>query len=470
MSGSVESAPESRPRAASSFEAEIGARIDSLTNWRHQLIPPVLLGLAMLFDSWDAVVLAQAMPALLREWDFGLVIAGSLISVGFAGQFLGAFAFGPFAERYGRLPMLTIILVLMSLLSILCALARDYQSLLVLRALQGLTIGGALPIAGTYISELAPASVRGRYFATFQIITMSGYTIAAMVGMYVIPAFGWRWMFALGAMPLLLVPIVALVLPESPRWLARRGRLEAANRALERLGSSAIPIGIEDRTVSRQISTPTAALVEKTSPLTLFEAGYRRSTFALLAMWLLSSIVVFGITNFGPTIYTSVYHVSHATALRYVAISGFCYLGSSLVAGMLLDALGRRRLAIACTCVAVAALATLAVVNPTNPPLPAILLQMGSVALSVMVSMILWPYSAENFPTRVRATALGFFSSINRLPPIFVPILIGGVLNITGSILPIFILFTMCAIIVLGVWILFGRETAGRSLEDLEPR
>src|SRR4051812_7791670 len=89
-------------RAANTFEAAIGGAIDSLTIWRHQLIPPILLGLAMLFDSWDAVVLAQIMPALLREWDFGLIIAGWLISAGFAGQFLGAFAFGPFAERFGR--------------------------------------------------------------------------------------------------------------------------------------------------------------------------------------------------------------------------------------------------------------------------------------------------------------------------------------------------------------------------------
>src|SRR6478735_1567902 len=252
----------STSREATSFEAAIGANIDSLTTFRHQLLPPILLGLTMLFDSWDAVVLAQAMPALLDEWHFGLLVAGWLISAGYCGQFLGAFAFGPLAERHGRLPILTLALALMSVLSILCALTPNYQLLLGLRFLQGLTIGGALPIAGTYISELAPASVRGRYFTTFQIVTMSGYTIAAMVGITVIPAFGWRAMFALGAAPLLLVPIVALILPESPRWLARRGRREADNRALVRLGGVAVPIDLAD-----EIAPPPAARSDRISPL-----------------------------------------------------------------------------------------------------------------------------------------------------------------------------------------------------------
>jgi len=404
------------------------------------------------------------MPALLAEWHFGLVVAGWLLSAGYAGQFLGAFAFGPLAERYGRLPVLILALALMSVLSILCALTPTFQLLLALRFLQGLTIGGALPIAGTYISELAPASIRGRYFTTFQVVTMSGYTIAALAGIVVIPALGWRWMFALGAAPLLLLPIVALTLPESPRWLARRGRHDAANRALVRLGGTPVP-------TDAGWQPPEAdAKAERISPLALFEPTFRRATFTLLAMWLLSSITVFGITNFGPTIYTNVYHVPLPTALRYVAISGFCYLGLSVIVGGLLDLLGRRRLGIACTGVAVAAILTLAIANPMTPPVPAVFLQLTSLSLSAMVSVNLWPYTAENFPTRVRATALGFFSSINRLPPIFVPVLIGTVLTATGSILPIYLLFATCAIVVLTVWILFGRETAGLSLEELEAR
>lgn len=449
------------PVAATPFEAAVGARIDGLTNWRHGVVPPLLLGLVMLFDSWDAVVVAHTMPALIREWHVGPVLVGSMISIGYAGQFLGAFAFGPFAERYGRMPVLQIALLLMSAFAILCALAPAYPALMVFRFFQGLAIGGALPIAITYINELAPAPVRGRYFATFQFLTMSGYTVASLVGIFVIPQYGWRWMFAIGAMPLLLLPVIVIALPESPRWLARRGRVGATNRALGRLGGSAVlPVCESDMTSS-------AAPHDRVSPLELFTSAYRRQTFSILPLWLLSSIVVFGIANWGATIHTTIYHVSHATALRYITTSGFCYLGLVLAMGMLIDRLGRRGLAIAFSCSALAALGALLTLNPLEPPVPAILIHGGSVSLSVMVSVMLWPYTAETFPTRIRATALGFFSSMNRLPPMFVPILIGGVIHWTGSIRPVFALFTFCAAVIVAVWMLFTRETAGRSLEEI---
>jgi putative MFS transporter len=456
--------PRLAPVATTPFEAAVGARIDGLANWYHRLVPPLLLGVVMLFDSWDAVVLAQTMPALVREWHVGPVLIGTMISIGYGGQFLGAFAFGPLAERYGRLPVLQAALALMSVLAILCALAPGYPVLMALRFFQGLAIGGALPIAITYINELAPAPIRGRYFAIFQFLTMSGYTVASLVGILVIPHFGWRWMFAIGATPLLLLPVIAAALPESPRWLARRGRVDDANRALGRLGGAAVV----------STSDPVAALGERVaiphervSPLELFSPDYRRQTLTLLPLWLLSSIVVFGTANWAPTIYTTIYHVTHATALRYIATAGFCYLGLVLLMGLLIDRLGRRGLALACCCVAVVALLTLAAFDPRTLPIPAVLLHMGSVSLSVMVSVMLWPYTAETFPTRIRATALGFFSSMNRLPPMFVPILIGGVIHVTGSIRLVFALFFVCAAITLLVWMFFTRETAGRSLEEI---
>jgi putative MFS transporter len=446
---------------ATPFEAAVGARIDGLTSWRHRLVPPVLLGLAMLFDSWDAVVTAQILPALIHVWTLDPVMTGWLISAGYAGQFLGAFAFGPPAERYGRLPVLHVALVLMSVLAILCALAPSYAVLMGLRFVQGLAIGGALPLAITYISELAPAPIRGRYFALFQFLTMSGYTLASLVGIFVIPNFGWRWMFAIGAMPLLLLPIVAITLPESPRWLARRGRVADANRALVRLG------GAQVTGTSAQGHVECAAKPDRVSPLELFGAAHRRDTFSILPLWLLSSVVVFGVVNWATTIHTTFYHVSHATALGFLATAGLSYLLLAPVVGLLTDKLGRRLLGILCSCVSVVALGVLTLFNPMTPPVPAILIHAGSIGLSVMVSMVLYTYSAESFPTRVRATALGFFSSMNRLAAMFVPLLIGGVLQLTGSILPIFALFTACAIGVVIVFVFFTRETAGRSLEEI---
>ncbi len=130
----------------------------------------------------------------------------------------------------------------MCALALGCALAHDYTTLLVLRFLQGVMIGGAMPIAITYVNELAPAKIRGRYFGIFQTLAISGFALAALSSAFVIPHLGWRWMFGLGAIPIVLLPLVWMTLPESPRWLVRTGRLDAANKALVKLGGAPVTL------------------------------------------------------------------------------------------------------------------------------------------------------------------------------------------------------------------------------------
>jgi putative MFS transporter len=445
------------------LEIAVSERIDALVSWRHRLLPPILLGTVMLFDSFDAVVLAQIIPSLIREWQIGPVIAGSLISVGYAGQFCGALAIGPLAERYGRMPVLHVTLALMSVFAVLCATAPGYGVLMAFRFAQGMAIGAALPIAVTYINEIAPAAIRGRYFTVFKVLTDAGYPLAPLIGVLVIPTFGWRWMFVLGALPLLFLPLIAFLLPESPRWLARRGRLDDANRALAKLGAPHARID-----VSETAAVATIAPADRISPFTLFAAAYRRNTITVMLLWLLSSIVVFGVVNWATTIHTTIYHLPHEVALRYVATSGVIYMIVAPIIGALSDKLGRRRLGLFCAGLAACALLMLAIGNPAGPLVAAILLHLGGKSLGTMGSMILWPYSAETSPTPIRATALGFYSAVNRLPPMFIPILIGTVLSLTGSIVPVFALFAVCAVAIVLIWVFFTRETSGRSLEEIE--
>ena len=99
-------------------------------------------------------------------------------------------------------------------------------ALIALRVVVGLGLGAELPVASTYVSELAPARMRGRLIVILEAFWAIGWTAAALIGFFVIPASadGWRWAFALGAIPALYALIVRWGLPESPRWLAQRGR------------------------------------------------------------------------------------------------------------------------------------------------------------------------------------------------------------------------------------------------------
>ncbi len=215
----------------------VGDTLNGGGGWGLRRWAPYLLGVMMLFDSWDSIAIAFTLPSIAKEWSLNPVASGWLISAGYAGQFLGAIVCGSLAERFGRLPVLRPLVVVMGLLAAACGFARSYEQLVALRLVQGLAIGGALPVVICYINEIAPAATRGRFFGTFQFLMLSGFGLASLASAYVVPAFGWRAMFILGAAPLLLVPFL-FAFPESPRWLAGRGLSEPAVKALVRLGAS----------------------------------------------------------------------------------------------------------------------------------------------------------------------------------------------------------------------------------------
>src|SRR5262249_33436757 len=159
------------------------------------------------------------MPSLRQEWSLTALEIGPIISAGFAGQLIGALLFGPLAERFGRIVVFNVAVVLMSLLSLGCASVHDPVGLAALRVVQGVGCGGASPVIASYINELAPTVTRGRYFSSFQFLMIAGFSLCAVISALVIPTFGWRAMFILASFPVLFVPLVLLTLPESPRWL-----------------------------------------------------------------------------------------------------------------------------------------------------------------------------------------------------------------------------------------------------------
>src|SRR5689334_19707859 len=259
----------------------VGETLDAAGPWSLRSKAPWLIGLLMLFDSWDSTVIAYVLPVLREQWALNAVQSGEVLSSGYAGQFFGALLFGWVAERYGRLPVLRWLVLVMGLLAIGCAMAVNYQQLIVLRALQGLAIGGALPVAICYINEIAPTTTRGRFFGTFQFLMTSGFGLAALTGAWLIPAFGWRSMFAIGAAPLLVLPFTS-ILPESPRWLAGRGRLDEAARSLERLGSGSLP--------AEEARAPIPGSGEKVPYAMLFAPDVRKTSIVTALLWFLTSL------------------------------------------------------------------------------------------------------------------------------------------------------------------------------------
>lgn len=458
MSGAATAAP---GPAATPLEAATGAVLDDLNTFRFQLWAPVLLGVIMMFDSWDSIAIAYVMPSLREEWGLNPAAVGSLISAGYFGQFIGAIALGAVAEKFGRMPVFVAAVVVMGLLALVAAFAPNYQLLMGVRFIQGIAIGGALPVSITYINELAPTKTRGRYFALFQFLCMSGYAVCSLSSTVIIPSLGWRWLFGIGVVPLILLPLVLATLPESPRWLARAGRFDLANKALNKLGGQSVPAEVA-------AMPAVAAPPEPRVPLTtVFKPPYTRRTGVIIALWFLTAFTNFGLVTWAPSIFVSVFKLPLELSLKLAAAPTVLFLLITPVIAMLLDRVGRRPLAMICMTVCAISLLTLAALNTSLPMGLMITMVIFGQLASSGGALILWPFSAENYPTLVRAVALGIASSTARAASMLTPLFVGVILASGGSIRLVFGVFGLCAVIALVLWFKGTRETARVSLDSI---
>ena len=434
----------------------VGETLDGSGSWTLRAKAPWLIGLLMLFDSWDSTVIAYVLPVFIGQWHLSPLEIGWLISAGYGAQFVGAIVFGSLAERYGRLPVVKLLVLAMSVLAIACALAGSYQQLIIFRALQGLAIGGALPVSICYINEVAPTATRGRFFGTFQFLMTSGFGLAALAGAWLIPAFGWRIMFAIGAAPLLVLPF-AQVLPESPRWLAGRGRTDEAARSLERLGSGALP--------AADARAPIPGSGERVPFAMLLSPGVRNTFVVTALLWFLTSLVSFGLVTWIPSIYVANFKIPVAEALRYNSIVAVSIFILPIILRATIDRIGRRPPPMLGTGVGGLALIAMIFIDLDARLALVACAIVGQIGISIG-SMVLWPYTAESYPTRIRSLALGTSSSIARAASMLTPLLVGGVLQATGKVTLVFLVFGLASFAVAMLWLFGVRETAGRKMAD----
>ena len=435
----------------------VGEALDGGGRWWLRTRIPYILGLILLFDSWDSIAIAYTLPSIIADWKLSALEAGALISAGYGGQFLGAGIFGTLAERRGRMPVMRPLIIVMALLAIVCAICETYFQLIAVRLVQGVAIGGALPVAICYVNEVAPTATRGKYFGTFQFLFLAGFGLAAMSSAWIVPTFGWHVMFALGAIPLLFVPVLYF-LPESPRWLAGQGRPAQAAAALEKLGSDlseAPPEAFGEEALKPSARVPVSDLLAP---------GVRGRSVVAGSMWFLTSLVSFGLVTWVPSIYVAVFSIPIEKALTYNSIAAVSIFFLPIFLRQTIDWIGRRPPAIAGTALGGAALLGMIVAPADSWFLVIGLMIVGQVGISIG-SMILWPYTAEVYETRIRAVALGTASSIARGASMLTPLVVGGILEATGSVTLVFLVFGLSSLIVALLWWRWTRETAGRELE-----
>lgn len=445
-------------------QADISARLERLPITRRVFWTRNIIGAATFFDGYTVIAIAYAMPVLVKEWGLKPEETGYILSMGYLGQLFGAIFFGWLAERIGRLSVLLFTILLFVSMDMACLFAWGAGSMMLFRFVQGIGTGGEVPVASAYINEYIGSKGRGRFFLLYESLFLFGLVGAGFIGRALVPVYGWKAMFIVGLVPAVILIPFRFFMKESPRWLAAKGRWTEADRIVEQLETSARSAGHE---LAKPRSNLAGTATKSTDWRELFQGIYRKRTLTIWMMWFCAYLVANGMIAWLPTLYRQTFKLPLETSLLYGLLTSIAGLVASIVCALLIDRIGRKRWYTAAFLLAPVPLLLLAFLGATSP-IQVLICAGLAYAIVQTITFSLYLYSAELYPTRLRAMGTGFGSAWLRLGSSAGPIIVGFIMGGAGI---QYVFATFAGVLVIGAIVtwLFATETKGRVLEELSP-
>ncbi len=439
-----------------------GARLDRLPISRFHWRVLGLISAGAFLDAFDVYLMGGVIAAMAKEGFSTLAQNASFVSATFFGMLIGAGLAGWVGDRMGRRYSYQTNLAIFGLASVAAVFAPDIYWLIGLRFLMGVGLGAELVVAAGTLCEFVPPGYRGRWVSMMGLIINSGLLVATFTGFFVIPNFGWRTMFAIAGAGALVVWLLRKRMPESPRWLESVGRLDEAEAALQ---------AIERETEAQCGALPPVGRVQNLSvgrvPLSrLFARGMRGRLLAASLTVVAVNMSVYGFVAWLPTFLLK-QGMTIVQSLGFTTLMSFGSTAGALVGLVLADRMSRQKSLVG-SCVAIIMLGTL---YPMMRDVVAVTTVGFSLITSiyVLVTIGLYAYVPELFPTELRLRGTGFAGMCGRAASISTPYLaimlferfgLEGVLLMVSGVLTLLI----ASILLLRI------ETGRQSLEgDIEP-
>lgn len=421
-----------------------------------------LAGIGWLFDAMDQGMVSGVMAAIGKSWRLTPADLGLLGSASAVGMAVGAAIAGMVADKWGRKTVVTFTLVLYGLASAMSGFAPNFTVLLLFRFLTGLGLGGELPAASTLVSEFSPAKDRGRMVVLLESFWAWGWIVAALIAYLLIPIYGWRIGFFLGGIPALYAAFLRRNIPESPRYLEQKGYLKEADEIVSRMEQQA---GVKSEKVAF-VNAPEGKKGSSISILDLWSRAYVRRTFVLWILWLGINFGYYGFVLWTPTLLVGK-GLSLVKGFEFTLIMSIAQLPGYYSAAYLIERIGRK---------------SVLVIYLAGTAVAAYLFGQGSSAAMVLVygcllyffSLGAWgavyAYTPEVYPTRARGSGAGWAAAVGRIGAIAAPYIVGLVYQAKGKqagFTYVFIMLTVVFALVAVVVALFGVETKGQSLDEI---
>ncbi|HYM70793.1 MAG TPA: MFS transporter [bacterium] len=415
----------------------------------------LLAGLAFASNGLNLGVLSFALPGLRAAWGLTPGQAGLLTAGAGAGQLIGGVVMGYAADWMGRRAGYGLTVGLSAIATGAASLAPSLGWLVALLFLAGVGFGGVAPVATSMVGEFAPREIRGALMGWTQVIWTVGWIVAAATGALAAHGLGWRVVFAVGAVPLVCAVVGPWLVPESPRFLLAHGRrLEAevlARLLRERFGAQ---IELPEQEHASRVSL--AARVRE-----LWSPRFRRSTIMVWTVWWVMIGAYNGPVSWLPTMLQA---SGAAHAERVSLLFACAMIVPTIIATLLVDRAGRKPVIIGALVVGAVGAAVLAAARGET------MLVLGGILMGGGV-LAAWPvilsFAAELYPTRIRATATGWASAAGRTAGILSPALLGLMIGSWSSGHAAIGVYVVAIAAAVAVVLVFGEETAGRSLEDI---
>ncbi|MED1205437.1 sugar porter family MFS transporter [Heyndrickxia acidicola] len=425
-----------------------------------------------LLFGYDTSVISGAIGFIQTKFGFGNAMQGWVVSCLMIGAIIGAAFAGFLSDRLGRKKMLIAAGLLFTIGSISSAVASNITIFVTARIIGGIGIGVSSTLVPLYIAEIAPSKHRGRLVSLNQLAVVIGISAIYFVNRAIVNAgsqtwdinYSWRWMFGCGLIPGILFVILLFLVPESPRWLHKKGLEKKSFTILEKInGTQQAKKELEDMKKSIQKETSGSLSL-------LFKSGYRTALLIGVVLAILQQVTgINAIMYYAPEIFKKVGVGTNASFTETIIV-GLVNFVFTIVSLWLIDKAGRKTLLVIGAAVMTVSLAVVGFeFNAAHPngTLILIFILLFVAAFAVSFGPIVWLVIAEIFPTSIRGRATAIASVALWLADYvvsqFFPVLLGK----TGASMTFYI-FAILGVVAFIFSLTVVRETKGKTLEEIE--
>ena len=421
----------------------------------------LLTGIGWMFDAMDVGLVSFVMPAIQKEWSLTPSELGIVGSIGMVGMGIGAAGAGILADKWGRRAIIVFTLVLYGVATGLAGLSTGLLMLLIIRFFVGIGLGGELPTASTLVAEFSPAKMRGKMVVLLESFWAWGWILAALISYLVIPVYGWRVAFFLGALPALYAAYLRKAIPESPRYLELVGREREAEEILSQMERA---VGIEPPKAAGPGKS--AAKSGGMSLAQLLSGIFLRRTLCLWILWVGINFGYYGFVTWIPTLMVGKGFVL-IKSFQYSLIMSLAQLPGYFSAAYLIEVIGRK---------------PVLVIYLLGTALAAHFFGQSSSVEQILVwgcflyffSLGAWgavyAYTPEMYPTKARGSGAGWAAAIGRVGGIAAPYVVGVIYQSYGKVTgyaTVFAILTGVFVVVAVSVLILGVETKGKTLDEL---